>query len=35
MHEGRITAEIPGASATEEGVMFAATGQRDLVEEPA
>ena len=26
LHEGRITAEIPRASATEEGVMFAATG---------
>ena len=27
LHEGRITAEIPRAKATEEGVMFAATGQ--------
>ena len=26
MHEGRITAEIPRPDATEEGVMFAATG---------
>ena len=26
MHEGRITAEIPRHDATEEGVMFAATG---------
>ena len=26
MHEGRITAEIPHDRATEEGVMYAATG---------
>jgi rhamnose transport system ATP-binding protein len=26
LHEGRITAEIPRATATEEGVMYAATG---------
>jgi len=34
MHEGRITAEIPGATATEEAVMFAATGHQDPVEAP-
>ena len=27
LHEGRIAAEIPRAEATEEKVMFAATGQ--------
>jgi rhamnose transport system ATP-binding protein len=27
MREGRIMAEIPRAAATEESVMFAATGQ--------
>jgi rhamnose transport system ATP-binding protein len=27
LHEGRIAAEIPGADATEEAVMYAATGQ--------
>jgi rhamnose transport system ATP-binding protein len=27
MHEGRITAELAGSDATEERVMFAATGQ--------
>lgn len=27
MHEGRLVADIPRASATEESVMFAATGQ--------
>ncbi len=27
LHEGRVTAEIPGAEATEERVMYAATGQ--------
>jgi rhamnose transport system ATP-binding protein len=27
LHEGRISAEIPRAEASEEGVMFAATGQ--------
>jgi rhamnose transport system ATP-binding protein len=27
LHEGRILAEIPRAEASEEGVMFAATGQ--------
>ena len=32
MHEGRITAEIPGAGATEQTVMFAATGQQHLSE---
>jgi len=35
MHEGRITAEIPGATATEETVMFAATGHAEPVEAPA
>ena len=29
LHEGTVTAEIPGAAATEESVMFAATGQGD------
>jgi rhamnose transport system ATP-binding protein len=29
LHEGRITAEIPRATATEEGVMYAATGNVD------
>ncbi len=29
LHEGRITAEIPRAAATEESVMFAATGSAD------
>ena len=29
LHEGAVTAEIPGAAATEESVMFAATGQGD------
>ncbi len=29
MHEGRLTAEIPGAEATEESVMAAATGRTD------
>ncbi len=28
LHEGRVTAEISRADATEERVMFAATGQR-------
>ncbi|MGP4114135.1 sugar ABC transporter ATP-binding protein [Streptomyces sp. 4N509B] len=28
MHEGRLTAELPRGQATEESVMFAATGQR-------
>jgi len=27
MHEGRLTAELSHAEATEERVMFAATGQ--------
>jgi rhamnose transport system ATP-binding protein len=27
MHEGRLVREIPRAGATEESVMFAATGQ--------
>jgi rhamnose transport system ATP-binding protein len=27
MHEGRLTGELPGASASEEAVMRAATGQ--------
>jgi hypothetical protein len=30
LHEGRVTAEIPRAEATEERVMFAATGQNGL-----
>ena len=34
LHEGRITAEIPRARATEERVMFAATGSADGDEEP-
>jgi rhamnose transport system ATP-binding protein len=29
LHEGRVTAEIPRAKATEERVMFAATGSED------
>jgi rhamnose transport system ATP-binding protein len=29
MHEGRITAELTGSDATEEKVMFAATGQKE------
>ena len=29
LHEGRVSAEIPRADATEERVMFAATGQAD------
>ncbi|WP_327170428.1 sugar ABC transporter ATP-binding protein [Streptomyces sp. NBC_01336] len=29
MHEGRLTAEIPGSEATEEAVMAAATGRAD------
>ena len=29
LHEGRITAEIPRDRATEERVMFAATGSAD------
>ena len=29
MHEGAITAEIARAAASEEAVMFAATGQAD------
>ena len=35
LHEGRITAEIPRARATEERVMFAATGSADGDEDPA
>jgi rhamnose transport system ATP-binding protein len=31
MHEGRITAELSRAEATEESVMFAATGQKESV----
>ncbi|MBV9168743.1 MAG: D-xylose ABC transporter ATP-binding protein, partial [Chloroflexi bacterium] len=27
MHEGRLTAELQGGDATQESVMFAATGQ--------
>jgi rhamnose transport system ATP-binding protein len=27
MHEGRLTAELPRGKATEENVMYAATGQ--------
>ena len=35
LHEGRITAEIPRAAATEESVMYAATGnvRPDLADE--
>jgi rhamnose transport system ATP-binding protein len=29
VHEGRITAELSRAEATEESVMFAATGQKE------
>jgi rhamnose transport system ATP-binding protein len=32
LHEGRITAEIPRDRATEERVMFAATGNVDADE---
>ena len=32
LHEGRLVAEIPRAEATEEGVMFAATGQQDVAD---
>ncbi len=32
LHEGRVTAEIPRAEATEEDVMFAATGQHALAD---
>ena len=36
LHEGRITAEIPRTTATEEGVMYAATGNlRDELADPA
>ena len=31
LHEGRLTAEIPRARATEERVMFAATGNLEPV----
>ena len=31
LHEGRVAAEIPRADATEERVMFAATGQEHIV----
>jgi rhamnose transport system ATP-binding protein len=35
LHEGRITAEIPRTKATEEGVMYAATGNlRDELADP-
>jgi rhamnose transport system ATP-binding protein len=36
MHEGRVTAELSRADATEERVMFAATGQqpREQVDGP-
>jgi len=27
MHEGKLTAELPRSGATEEAIMFAATGQ--------
>jgi rhamnose transport system ATP-binding protein len=27
MHEGKLTAELPRSEATEEAIMFAATGQ--------
>ncbi len=33
LHEGRITAEFPRAEATEERVMFAATGQQQVAVE--
>ncbi len=35
LHEGRITAEIPRSTATEESVMYAATGnvRPDLADE--
>jgi rhamnose transport system ATP-binding protein len=33
LHEGRLVAEIPGAEATEERVMFAATGQGEGADE--
>jgi rhamnose transport system ATP-binding protein len=35
LHEGRLVAEIPGAEATEERVMFAATGQGAGMDEPS
>jgi rhamnose transport system ATP-binding protein len=30
MHEGRLVDEIPRARATEETVMYAATGQKEV-----
>jgi rhamnose transport system ATP-binding protein len=35
LHEGRITAEIPRERATQESVMFAATGSLDTDEAEA
>jgi rhamnose transport system ATP-binding protein len=35
LHEGRVTAEIPRDEATEERVMFAATGQQDAAGDEA
>ena len=35
LHEGRIAAEIPHDQATEERVMFAATGNVAAGDEPA
>ena len=35
LHEGRVTAEIPRERATEERVMFAATGSAGGDGEPA
>ena len=35
LHEGRVTAEIARAEATEERVMFAATGQLGTSDAPA
>jgi rhamnose transport system ATP-binding protein len=31
MHEGKLTAELPRSEATEEAIMFAATGQTGSV----
>ncbi len=31
MHEGRLTGELPGHEATEEAVMWLATGEKDVV----
>jgi rhamnose transport system ATP-binding protein len=35
LHEGRVTADIPRDRATEERVMFAATGSADDADSPA